>query len=102
MTTSSYKTKADPDTSAQTAIKVLSNKNRFAIMQLIFGAEEDLCVHEISEAVGISQSATSHQLAFLEAHGVVEGVRHGRTKCYVPTDVKLTKKVARVITSLES
>jgi predicted transcriptional regulator len=101
MTTSSYKTITDTNPAAQTVVKILSNHNRFAIMQLLFGAKEDLCVNEISDAVGISQSATSHQLAYLEAYGVVEGVSYGRTKCYLPTDVELTEKISRVISALE-
>ncbi|MEX2369149.1 MAG: winged helix-turn-helix domain-containing protein [Candidatus Paceibacterota bacterium] len=107
MTTSSYNTTSNKTTSgadkeAETVLKILNNKNRFAIMQLLLNADEDLCVYEISQAVGISQSAASHQLANLEAHGVVRGVRDGRTKCYVPTDAELTDKIARVINSLES
>ncbi|MBI2673811.1 MAG: helix-turn-helix transcriptional regulator [Candidatus Zambryskibacteria bacterium] len=60
-----------------------------------------MCVHELSEAVGISQSSTSHQLAYLEARGLVKSVRMGKTMCYEPTNVLLTKKVAKVIESLK-
>jgi|AntDeeMinimDraft_6_1070357.scaffolds.fasta_scaffold02203_3 predicted transcriptional regulator len=90
------------DKGAQTVLKILNNKNRLMIMQLLLSSEEDLCVYEISQAVGISQSAASHQLANLEAHGVVKGVPHGRKKCYIPTDTSLTEKITSVIGSLES
>lgn len=69
-------------------------------MKLILNAKNDYCVHELSEVIGISQSATSHQLAYLETHGVVKSVRTGKTKCYMPTHSTLTKKLARVINSL--
>ncbi|MEX2515103.1 MAG: winged helix-turn-helix domain-containing protein [Candidatus Paceibacterota bacterium] len=101
MTTSSYNTTTGVGKEAAVVLKILNNKNRFAIMQLLLNADEDLCVYELSQAVGISQSATSHQLANLEAYGVVRGVRDGRTKCYVPTDTSLTDKIAHVINSLE-
>lgn len=87
--------------SARVAIKILSNANRYAIMKLLLNAKQDLCVHELSEAIGISQSATSHQLAHLEARGVVESARMGKTKCYVPTDAPLTKRIEKVIESLK-
>ena len=96
----SYKTKKDTNTSAHVVMKVLSNRNRYAIMELLLRAKEDLCVHEISEMIGISQSATSHQLAFLEARGVVRCIHMGRTRCYVPTDTPLAQKIARVISTL--
>lgn len=66
-------------------------------MKVILNAKNDYCVHELSEVLGISQSATSHQLAYLEAHGVVKGVRMGKTKCYMPTDSATTKKISKVI-----
>lgn len=82
-------------------LRMLSNANRLSIMKLILNAKNDYCVHELSEAIGISQSATSHQLAYLETHGVVKSVRMGKTKCYMPTHSALTKKLARVINSLK-
>ena len=83
------------------SIKILSNANRLAIMSLLFEAKKDLCVSEIAEAIGISQSLASHQLAYLEARGVVEGHRMGQMICYIPSATPLSKKVARVIQSLK-
>jgi len=88
------------DKDTRMALKVLSNKHRFAIMKVLLSAPRDLCVHELSENIGISQSSTSHQLAYLQACGVVEGSRMGRTKCYVPTNEPLTRKIANVIHTL--
>jgi len=98
MTKSSYNTKND---TAQSVMKILSNTNRYDLMKLLLNTKRDLCVHELSEIVGISQSATSHQLAYLEARGVVKSIRMGKTKCYLPTGAPLTKKVAKVIESLK-
>jgi len=98
MTKSSYNTKSD---TAQSVMKILSNTNRYDLMKLLFNTKRDLCVHELSETVGISQSATSHQLAYLEARGVVKSIRMGKTKCYLPTEAPLTKKVAKVVECLK-
>lgn len=95
------KRKGPPDYRAVSVIKILSNTNRYAIMKLLLGAKKDFCVHEISEIVGMSQSATSHQLSYLEARGVIESVRMGKTRCYLPTNSALNGKIERVIKSLE-
>jgi len=101
MTTLSYdKSRGTPADSARLVMKILSNGNRYNLIKLLLHAKRDLCVHELSEAIGISQSATSHQLAYLEARGVVRGMRMGKTMCYEPTNALLTKKIAKVIESL--
>lgn len=88
---------------AHTALRILANEKRYTILQLLLSARQngnDMCVHELSETVGISQSATSHYLAFLEAHGVVRSVRTGKTKCYMPTNSAVTKQIDRIINAL--
>ncbi|PIR85383.1 hypothetical protein COU15_00970 [Candidatus Kaiserbacteria bacterium CG10_big_fil_rev_8_21_14_0_10_45_20] len=101
MTISAYILRKRDSEGAISILKILSNKNRYLIMRTLLSAKRDLCVHELSEAVGISQSATSHQLAYLEARGVVKGVRMGKTMCYEPTDTPLTKIVSKIIKSLK-
>ncbi|MCI0557212.1 MAG: winged helix-turn-helix domain-containing protein [Nitrososphaera sp.] len=101
MTTSSYVSRESGTDTALSALKILSNKNRFLIMKTLISSKRDVCVHELSETIGISQSATSHQLVHLEARGVVESVRMGKTKCYLPTDTPLSRKLSRVIQSLK-
>ncbi len=81
-------------------LKILSNKNRYSILKLLLFSSKDLCVHEIADSVGMSQSATSHQLAYLEARGVVSSVRMGKTKCYIPTENEVTDKILAIIKSL--
>lgn len=80
------------------AMKILSNPARFTIVTLLFKAKKHLCVNEIAEMAGLSQSATSQHLSFLAARGVVTGHRMGKTMCYVPTDSPITKALAKVIT----
>ncbi|MEX0918795.1 MAG: metalloregulator ArsR/SmtB family transcription factor [Candidatus Paceibacterota bacterium] len=81
--------------------RVLANESRYALLNVLLRTKEDLCVNEIAEAIGLSQSATSHQLAQLEILGLVRSVRMGKTKCYMMTDTPATKKIARIIQSLE-
>ena len=81
-------------------MKILSNTNRYDLMKLLLSTKRDLCVNELSENVGITQSATSHQLAYLEAYGVVESIRIGKKKCYLPANTPLTRKVASIIKAL--
>ncbi|MEX0934000.1 MAG: metalloregulator ArsR/SmtB family transcription factor [Candidatus Paceibacterota bacterium] len=78
-------------------IKILANRSRYSIMALLLGSERDLCVHEISERLSMTQSATSHQLSFLEGCGVVESVRMGKTKCYLPTTTARSRKINGII-----
>lgn len=80
--------------------KLLSNRNRFLIIENLMRTKDDLCVNEIAEKVGLSQSATSHQLAYLEALDVVESMRMGKTKCYMIRKNILTEKIKKIITSL--
>ena len=86
---------------AMIVIKILCNPNRFAIVSLLSGSKKDFCVSEIADAVGISQSLTSHQLSYLEARGVVQSMRMGQTMCYMLSTTPITKKVIGVIKLLK-
>jgi len=102
MKTSSYnKRGAASSHVARLVVKILSNANRYNLMKLLLYTKRDLCVHELAAAVGISQSAASHQLAYLQACGIVRSVRTGKTACYLPTNTLLCRKVASVIESLK-
>lgn len=79
------------------AVKVLASVSRYAILDLLLNSKEELCVNQIAERIGLSQSATSHQLAYLEVRGIIRGIRYGQTKCYVPANSVLTKKIALII-----
>ncbi len=85
-----------------TLLKVLCNAGRYALITALLRAKKDLCVHELATLASLSQSATSHQLAYLEAHGVVRSVRMGKSKCYFLTNTPLARKLIRVIKVLSS
>ncbi len=82
-------------------IKVLCNPNRFIILLLLLEIKEDICVNEIAEKVGISQSLASHQLAYLEARGIIKSIRMGKTICYELSNISLTKKAIKIIKLLK-
>jgi DNA-binding transcriptional ArsR family regulator len=50
---------------------------------VLLGKTKMLCVSQIAREVGLSMSATSHQLRQLEASGLVRSIRKGRTICYL-------------------
>lgn len=87
----------DPLTQAAEIAKLLSDPTRLKILQTLFNATGDMCVYEISEAVGSSQSATSHQLAKLEACKVVVCYREGQKMCYEVTDEPIVDQVKKAL-----
>ena len=65
-------------------LKVMSDRTRLRILiELMQGT---LCVMHISERVGMSQSATSHQLAVLRRADLVKMTRKGKTAVYSISD----------------
>lgn len=86
---------------ATTVFKLLSDPTRYKILSLLFDAKDGLCVYEIAEAVGISHSATSHQLAKLEARGIVLSFREGQTICYEIRKGELTDNLKHAMNTFE-
>ena len=64
--------------------KVMGDMTRLKILMALLGGS--LCVMHISEAVGMSQSAVSHQLAILRGADLVKVARHGKTQVYSIAD----------------
>jgi ArsR family transcriptional regulator, lead/cadmium/zinc/bismuth-responsive transcriptional repressor len=60
--------------------KVFSDATRLRILNALAGGE--LCVCDIGEVLGASQSAVSHQLAVLRAARLVANRREGKTVYY--------------------
>ena len=83
-------------------MKILGNVNRQKILRIVYGAKKDLCVNEVAELAHISQSLASHQLAYLSAHGVVEGHRMGQTMCYMPAKGELSSKLVKILKVLSN
>ena len=87
---------------AVNALKILSSRTRFMILKTLTSSPDDLCVNEIAHAIGMTQSATSHQLSRLEDKGIVTSFREGQTVCYHLTNSPLTKKLASIISEFNT
>jgi DNA-binding transcriptional ArsR family regulator len=64
--------------------RILGDPTRVRIVDAL--AAGPLCVHEISERVGISESAVSHQLRLMRSMRIVRGRREGRCVYYTLDD----------------
>ncbi len=51
---------------------------------------EAVCVSDLAVAAGLSESAVSHSLRLLRAHGIVEATREGRWIYYALVDTHVT------------
>ena len=64
--------------------RLLGDPTRVRIVDALTAGQ--LCVHEISERVGISESAVSHQLRLMRTMRLVRGRREGRCVYYTLDD----------------
>ena len=64
--------------------KIMGDPTRLKILTELLGGS--LCVMHISERVGMSQSATSHQLAILRRADLVRVTRKGKSVVYSISD----------------
>jgi DNA-binding transcriptional ArsR family regulator len=62
----------------------LSDPNRLRLMRLLLDGER--CVHELSTALGLEQSAVSHQLRLLRDRRLVRRRKEGRHAWYALDD----------------
>lgn len=76
--------------------EILNDKTRIKILKLLFQNEE-ICVSDIAKDVKVSLSAVSHQLAKLEARGIVSSRRDGQAICYYLKKSKPTKLVKKFL-----
>ena len=60
--------------------KIFADPTRIRILELL--TETEKCVGEISETLGVSQSAVSHQLKLLRLYNVVSTEKSGQTVTY--------------------
>jgi DNA-binding transcriptional ArsR family regulator len=77
--------------------KILADPTRCKILKLLVHNREGMCVGEIADAVGVSHSATSHQLNGLEVRGVLISIRDGQTICYAIADTRIARNIVRVL-----
>ena len=64
--------------------KVFGDSTRIKILYALF--ESEMCVCAISELLGMTQSAISHQLAVLKRNALVASRREGKTVMYSLAD----------------
>ena len=73
--------------------KVFGDSTR---LKLLFAlAKGELCVGDLSEVVGLSQSAVSHQLRILRQSGVVRFTKRGKTVFYALDDQHVSTLVSQ-------
>jgi DNA-binding transcriptional ArsR family regulator len=91
---------ADADGLERTArvLDALGDPNRLGIVLALRHAG-DLCVSDLALAVGMSDSAVSHALRLLRAHGMVSAHRQGRLVRYRVTGA-LTERLLAVVSDV--
>jgi len=82
-------------------IKAISSESGLKIFFLL-NRRREMCVTDIASAVGLSISAVSHQLKKMEAAGLVDSRRHGRTICYLFVKQKGIKELVRCLEKIAS
>lgn len=67
--------------------KIFGNPTRLKIISLL--NVEDLCVCDISEALGLNQTTVSNQLRILRANNIVKYQKEGKMARYSLTDLHI-------------
>ncbi|MDQ4104465.1 MAG: metalloregulator ArsR/SmtB family transcription factor [Actinomycetota bacterium] len=80
-------------------LRALSAPVRIAIVLQLRDSER--CVHELVDALGVTQPLISQHLRVLKAAGVVDGERHGREVVYRLVDEHLSHIVVDAVTHVE-
>ncbi|MFB6347062.1 MAG: ArsR/SmtB family transcription factor, partial [bacterium] len=62
--------------------KLLQDQTRLRI--LLYIAQQELCVHDLTELLDMNQPAVSHQLGKLQEQGLLERRKEGRVVYYSP------------------
>src|SRR5512145_747813 len=77
---------ADAQTVAR-FFQVLADPTRVRLLSAL--AEQESCVSDLTEALGMDQSAVSHQLKYLREMGLVRWQKNGRHVFYALDDTHL-------------
>ncbi len=81
-------------------LNALANKTRLQIFLILL--EEDFCVCELQQILGIEQSRLSHQLRILRYLGLVDAQQEGKWAVYsVPKDIKENRIIQAIKESVE-
>lgn len=81
-------------------LKILGNRTRLNILSFL--GERDLCVHDLSALLEMSQSAVSHQLKQLYTEGVLERTKDGRVVYYSLANEEIDSILTNLNTFLKS
>jgi DNA-binding transcriptional ArsR family regulator len=68
---------------------------------LLFLSRQELCVHDLTAMLDMSQSAVSHQLAELREHGLVSKRKEGRVVYYSLSDERDLHGVREILDQLQ-
>jgi DNA-binding transcriptional ArsR family regulator len=80
-------------------LRALSAPVRIAIVLQL--RDHERCVHELVEALGVTQPLISQHLRVLKSAGVVDGERHGREVVYRLVDEHLSHIVVDAVAHVE-
>lgn len=80
---------------ASALLKAVADPTRLRMLSAL--ALEELCVHDLAQVSGISESATSHQLRLLRAHRLVAHRKVGRTVYYRLNDQHVTLLIGNAL-----
>ena len=64
--------------------KVFGDSTRIRILYVLF--EEEICVQELADRLGMTQSAVSHQLKILKQSKLIKSRREGKSAFYSLSD----------------
>ena len=79
--------------------KVFGDNTRIRILWALF--DKELCVFDISEALGMTQSAISHQLRTLKQARLVKARRVGKNTFYSIDDDHVKRIIEQVLIHLD-
>lgn len=87
----------DEDTISQLAdvFKIFGDNTRIRILWALF--DKELCVYDIADVLGMSQSAISHQLRTLKQARLIKARRDGKNAFYSLDDDHVKRIIEQVL-----
>lgn len=77
----------------------LGDPNRYKIMNILSN-NDDICVSEVAEKVGISTAGVSQHMRILEQAGLIKKLRKGQKICYQIDDGKSENtEILKIVTN---
>ena len=91
----------DEDTISQLAdvFKIFGDNTRIRILWALF--DKELCVYDIADALGMSQSAISHQLRTLKQARLIKVRRNGKNSFYSLDDEHVKRIIEQVLIHID-